>query len=126
MKNCIRYVLLLLYLPTSVLFGMYIVGIIAMFIPVWFELIASVVLPILGIVGAWYISPKFKVYAVFLYYIVGLGLAYKFVFPSYYPEDYATPYEPTYIPFIITSVVGLSCILVLMFCGKSVITRRRT
>jgi hypothetical protein len=116
-------VALLVYLPIAILIGIFLSGVITVFIPVWNEYILAVLLPIIGIAGAWFIMPKYRYFAVTAYLIIGLVLAYLFAFPSFYPEGHEKAYQDTYLPFILTVVTSLVCITTLAVIDKIRTTR---
>lgn len=118
MNLFLRFMLLIAYLPSSLIVGMLVSGTIATLIPVWDQYIAAVLLPFMGIVGAWLIMPKYRIAAAVTYFVIGVTLAYMFAFPSFYPEGHELAYQDTYLPFILTVLVGLTCLITLVVTDR--------
>ena len=82
--------------------------------------VAAVVLPTIGLVGTYFVAPRFKVYNLVFIYAVGLALAYWLAYPAQYPESSEHSYKWTYRPFALT-VIWASTLL----AGCVFLTRRQ-
>jgi len=109
----IRWVALVLWLPLSLLIGGVASDVIARPLGVWSHYIGAVLLPAVGLVGAWWIAPDRKPESCIAFYLVGIALAYALFCPDSYPESHPNAYEPTYVPFWITVTVATGLLVVL-------------
>lgn len=124
----VQWFLLVLWVPISIVLGIAASVLLSGVIGVWEEYVGAVILPIVGLTAAMWVAPSHKAHACAAMYMVGLGIAYFFFTPSFYPEHHPRAYQSTYIPFFITSGVGLLYLIALVMITKkrSALTSRST
>lgn len=109
----LRWASLLLWLPLSLVVGVFAAEQLGSLLGIWREYVGAIVLPILGLAGAYGIAPRGKLVAAAVFYAVGTGLAFHFFYPSAYPESDPRAYQPTYVPFYITLAVATATLALL-------------
>lgn len=109
-----RWLLLLIWVPVSIVLGIYVSILLGLLIKVWEEYIGAILLPIIGLSGAFWIAPSNKILICSGTLVIGIEIAYFVFSPSFYPENHPLAYQPTFIPFYITSSIGLSYLILLV------------
>lgn len=84
----------------------------------WFE-------PVIGFMAAFSTvlitslsAPKFEEWVGVLTYFLGAVAAWYLIGDSFYPENYAQPYEPTNIPIVVTYLGGLLGVALCFFLKR--------
>lgn len=72
---------------------------------IWYEYGSAVIIPTIGLYGVYIMAPNFKFLVACVSAIVGLFAAFYVAYPSFYPERHSSPYQITYIPFIVVCLV---------------------
>ena len=85
----------------------------------WYEPLAAVIFPIVGLTSSWFAAPTHKPVAMGATMCIGILFAYHFAFPSLYPEGYDLAYSPTYIPFTITVITALTTYIFLVWFHRA-------
>lgn len=114
-----RWFLLLMWVPLALMAGIFLSLAVSDLINVWEDYIGAVILPILGIIGSYFIAPRYKYYSCILIYLIGLFITFNNFTPSWYSEMHPLAYQKTYIPFVITTLSGIICLLLLVWWMKS-------
>lgn len=98
---------LVLCVPLSLMIGIFISGLISDITTIWMDYVGAILIPAIGICGAYLIAPIEKVIASIFMYIIGVYIAYYFFAPSWYAEGHPLAYQETYTPFVMAVVFGL-------------------
>lgn len=123
----VQWLFLVLWVPISITLGIVASVLLSGVSEVWEEYIGAVILPVVGLTGALWVAPSHKAHACTAMYFVGLGIAYFFFTPSFYPEHHPQAYQATYVPFVMTWGVGLLYLVVLLaIIRKSALTSHST
>lgn len=111
-----RWICLFVYLPVSVLGGMFLSLVtepaIRLDSPFPFEYVAAVVMPLVGLLGCWLIAPRAKFLVCLVYCLIGLALAHEYS-PTFFPEGHPQAYAPTFSCFRLTVLTSV-CYLILI------------
>lgn len=102
----LRWVFCLLWIPASIIAGLIVTDLWQEEQLRWHELYASMHVPVIGLLGAWVIAPKYKLAAVTVHYFVILALGIV-LGPYGYPPGHPLEYTDfTWLPVIAYSLVG--------------------
>ena len=111
----VRWLLVPCVLAGAIIIGLLLASLIESALSIWYEYTASIIIPTIGLYSVYVISPKIKLLVALFSSILGLGIAFRFACPSWYPEWHATPYQETYIPFIIVCITTAIHMFVLKY-----------
>ena len=70
------------------------------------------------VLSAYLIAPSAKKWIGIIAFLLGAIAAWFIVGESYYPENYANPYQPTYLPLMVTYCGGLLGVIVCFFLDR--------
>ena len=98
-------------LPFEVAAGFLVAGIAAVLaadqLGLWYEPVGGFVAAIAVVTISYFRAPGWPVFVAFVSYCVGAAIAFSALWGrSFYPENYAEPYEPTNLPFWVTLAGG--------------------
>lgn len=107
-----RWLIFLIWSMGTIVVAMQFGDIMALFGKPWPALSNSILLPVIGLGGAWLIAPYNKHIAILGFYALGLGVAFYFS-PYIYPAWHDNASQPTNTPFVVAAV--LSSLIVFLF-----------
>lgn len=102
--NTFRQLLTVLLIPLYLFVGAVIAQWVSKDIGIWDMYVGAVVLPLIGLLGTYFVAPYFRIYNLVFIYLIGLILAYLWGYPAQYPEGSEHPYHWTYRPFALTFI----------------------
>ena len=98
------------WVPIAIVLGIIISAQLADITGIWKEYIGGVVLPAIGLLGAWFIAPVKRLMVFVAYYLLGVAIAYVSFSPSLYPDNHPLAYQSTYTPLLMAVGFGAAIV----------------